>query len=236
MTPEDLLKGAFYALEQCGLLLRDANILYRNRSYANTIVLAAFAHEELGRHRILLDLWRVAHGGKETVTTKQIKRACKEHETKQERGMSGTTLKSGIKGLLEAIAKSDPPSPEYDALDAELRKIIKAKQKRTPNDRHDMRIAALYVEPVSETRWNRPADTSAIVALEFLREAVNDYSRQCHKGFISPRDAILERTDPELYSALEQWSDRPKLQAPEWPPELEQVDVIPATSELTPAS
>jgi hypothetical protein len=32
MSPEDLLKGTFYALEQCGLLLRDANILYRSGS------------------------------------------------------------------------------------------------------------------------------------------------------------------------------------------------------------
>src|SRR5258706_226447 len=89
---------------------------------------------------------------------------------------------------------SRPPSPEYDALDAELRKIIKAKQKRTPNDRHDMRVAALYVEPISETRWNRPADTSPIVAFEFLREAVNDYSIRCHNS----EDAILKRTAPEL--------------------------------------
>jgi hypothetical protein len=29
MSPETLLKGVVYALEQCGLLLRDANILYR---------------------------------------------------------------------------------------------------------------------------------------------------------------------------------------------------------------
>ncbi len=43
MSPEELLKGTFYALEQCGLLLRDANILYRSGSYASTIVLAAFS-------------------------------------------------------------------------------------------------------------------------------------------------------------------------------------------------
>ena len=34
VTPEYLLKGAAYALEQCGLLLRHANLLYRNGSYA----------------------------------------------------------------------------------------------------------------------------------------------------------------------------------------------------------
>jgi len=83
MSPEVLLKGTFLALEQCGLLLRDANILYQNGSYASTIVLAAFAHEELGRHRMLLDFWRRARSGKGTFTAVQIKKACDDHVTKQ---------------------------------------------------------------------------------------------------------------------------------------------------------
>jgi len=228
MSPEDLLKGAFYALEQCGLLLRDATILYQNHAYANTVVLAGFAHEELGRHRILLDLWRHACAGK-VVTAAQIRKACKEHETKQEAGMSGTTLKSGISELLQAISSNHPSSSKFQDADAKLEKMIEAKRKRTPGDRHKQRMAALYVEPVSETRWNRPAETSATVTWEFLKDAVNDYAQQYHKGFVAPSDVNLKVTDPELYSALEPWSDRPKLQAPEWPPELEQVDAIPAT-------
>jgi hypothetical protein len=34
VSPRYLLEGAVYALEQCGLLLRNANLLYRNGSYA----------------------------------------------------------------------------------------------------------------------------------------------------------------------------------------------------------
>jgi hypothetical protein len=45
VSPEYLLEGAAYALEQCGLLLRDANLLYRNDSYASAVALAAFAQE-----------------------------------------------------------------------------------------------------------------------------------------------------------------------------------------------
>jgi AbiV family abortive infection protein len=218
MSPEDVLKGAFYALEQCGLLLRDANILYRNRSYASTVALASFACEELGRHRILLDLWRRSRDGKEPFTADQICDACDDHLTKQRKGMSGTTLKSGINKLLQAISSNHPSSPEYQDADAKLRKIIEVKQKRTPGDRHDKRMAALYVEPKSETWWNRPAEMSATVAWEFLKDAVNDYAQQYHKGFVAPSDAILKVTDLELYNALEQWSDRPKLQAPEFLP------------------
>jgi hypothetical protein len=49
MMPQYILQGAAYALEQCGLLLRDANLLYRNDVHANAVVLTAFAREELGR-------------------------------------------------------------------------------------------------------------------------------------------------------------------------------------------
>jgi hypothetical protein len=39
VMPRYLLEGAVYALEQCGLLLRDANLLYRSRSYATACLL-----------------------------------------------------------------------------------------------------------------------------------------------------------------------------------------------------
>ncbi len=212
MSPEVLLKGTFLALEQCGLLLRDANILYQNGSYASTIVLAAFAHEELGRHRMLLDFWRRARSGKGTFTAVQIKKACDDHVTKQREGMSGTTItSSGIRELSQAMSSNHPSSSEFQDAKENLDTRIKSKQKRTPDDRHAQRESALYVEPVSETEWNRPADKSATVAWEFLREAVGAYALQYHKGFVAPTGAILKVTDPALYSALEQWPDRPTL-------------------------
>jgi AbiV family abortive infection protein len=64
VTPKYRLEGAVYALEQCGMLLRDANSLYRSASYATAVALAAFAREELGRWRILLDLHREVVGGR----------------------------------------------------------------------------------------------------------------------------------------------------------------------------
>src|SRR5713101_2561675 len=93
MSPETLLIGVIYALEQCGLLLRDANILYRNRSYASAVVLTAFAREELGRYRILLDFWHRAHDGKETFTADQIRNTCDDHVTKQQAGMLSTSMR-----------------------------------------------------------------------------------------------------------------------------------------------
>jgi AbiV family abortive infection protein len=222
VIPHYVLEGAAYALEQCGLLLRDANFLYRNRSYASTIALTAFAREELGRSRILLDLWRKASAG-DALTIEQLEQACDDHLTKQKAGMLSLILKadreSGVGKVLEARMKSDPQSPESQEAEAELKLIEEAMKKRTPGNRHQKRMAALYVEPVSETEWSRPSATSASAAHDFLQHAVSDYSTRYYQGYITSASsiAILKQTDPNLYNALEQWSDRPVLQPPEWP-------------------
>src|SRR5436190_22890133 len=92
VTPEYLLKGAAYALEQCGLLLRDANLLYRNGSYASAVAVALFAREELGRYRILLDLRKQVLRG-ERFTIKEIQDRCWDHVRKQEAGMMSFVLR-----------------------------------------------------------------------------------------------------------------------------------------------
>src|SRR6516162_8496916 len=78
VTSEFLLQGAVYALEQCGLLLRDANVLYRSGSYASAVVLAAFAREELGRSTIILDLRRKVLAG-DKFTLNDIQDQCDDH-------------------------------------------------------------------------------------------------------------------------------------------------------------
>ena len=47
VTSQFLLEGFAYSLEQCGFLLRDANILYQNGSQTNVKVQAAFTQEKL---------------------------------------------------------------------------------------------------------------------------------------------------------------------------------------------
>jgi hypothetical protein len=91
VTPQYLLEGAVYALEQCGLLLRDANILFRSGSYASAVVLAAFAQEELGRFIILLNFRKQTLAGK-TFTIKEIQDHCDDHVAKQHAGMLSTTM------------------------------------------------------------------------------------------------------------------------------------------------
>ncbi len=88
-----LLRGAVFALEQCGLLLRDSHILYSNRSYASAVALAAFAREELGRYRILRELWKRTVAG-EGFTVKQIRDLCDDHVEKQREGMLSTVQRT----------------------------------------------------------------------------------------------------------------------------------------------
>jgi hypothetical protein len=52
---------------------------------------------------------------------------------------------------------------------------------------------------------------------KFLQDAVDDYKLQYDQSYITSPDSTLKHIDPELYRALEQWSDRPELQRPEGP-------------------
>ena len=87
LTAEFILQGYAYALEQCGVLLRDACRLYKEGSHAGAIMLTRSAQEALGQAHILLDMWRQASAG-ETFTTEQLREACKDHGAKQRRFMS----------------------------------------------------------------------------------------------------------------------------------------------------
>jgi AbiV family abortive infection protein len=220
VTPAYLLKGYALALEQCGLLLRDAVRLYESGSYATAVVLAAFAREELGRSQILLDLWRRQRDG-HSATVEQIDTACGEHLDKQRAGMLSMTMRAdrqtGLGKILTGRMTNALQSQEWKDADAILKQIDEKKAKRTPDDRHNTRMRALYVEPTSSSEWNRPADMSAQAAHDFLQDAVNDYAGRYGQGYVTSNQCILKDIDADLYNALEQLADRPQLPPPEQP-------------------
>jgi AbiV family abortive infection protein len=154
-----LLEGAAYALEQCGLLLGDANVLYRNGSYASAVALAAFAREELGRWKMLHDLRRKVISG-DSVTIKEIQTRCGDHVRKQEAGVMSTVTRtdrdSGLGKLLQTRASAKPGSEERKAANEQIERLDRQKTKRAAIDRHEQRISRLYVDAVSLDRWNRP--------------------------------------------------------------------------------
>jgi AbiV family abortive infection protein len=216
VSPQYLLEGAAYALEQCGLLLRDANLLYERRSYASAVTLAAFAQEELGRWKMLHDLRRKVIRG-DSVTIKEIQTRCGDHVRKQEAGgMSVVTradIGTGVAKLHETLMTATPGSEEWKSARKEIEELDRRKKKRVPGERHEQRMSALYVDAVSPDQWNRPTNKiSPTLAFERLQDAANDYSMQ-YDRYTNPQN--FKPDDPKLYTALEKWTDRPTLAPPE---------------------
>lgn len=112
--------------------------------------------------------------------------------------------------------KNAPQTEEWKKADAALRQIDHLKQKRAPSNRHDARMKALYVGPISDTEWNRPADTSRKAAYEFLVDAVNEYQGRYRQGYPTP-GSTLRCNDAALDEALRKWKERPVLPPPENP-------------------
>src|SRR5260370_10937907 len=88
-----LLKGSWYALEQCGLLLRHAKILHQAAAYPTVVALSLIAREELGRHYILLDLWRQAAEHGKQFSVNEVQKRCEDHMAKQRRGQRSEALR-----------------------------------------------------------------------------------------------------------------------------------------------
>jgi AbiV family abortive infection protein len=208
-----LMQGAILALEQSGILLHDAVALYHMKSFATAAVLAAYAREEFGRHCILLGLRdRVLNG--EPLTIEQIRDACDDHVEKQGQGISSATISADQDtelGKLLRAKMNDPASREYQEADETLAQIDKVMHKRTPSDRDTLSTAALYLEPISETEWRRPAaHVSKGAARSLLVDAINDYSR-AYARFGTLAVATLREDNPDLYREIAEWTERPAL-------------------------
>jgi AbiV family abortive infection protein len=214
VTPEYLLKGAAYALEQCGLLLRDANSLYSCGSYASAVAVALFAREELGRYRILLDLRTQVLGGGH-LTIEKIQKRCRDHVTKQEAGMLSFVMRvdtdTALGGLLGTYLNAKQGTEEWKS----AREQLEQARQSIPVERHKQRMSALYVDAEASDRWNRPTrEISQLSAHAYLQDAANDYSAQ-YDRYTDPETYKPDHL--ELYTALEEWIGRPILPPPERP-------------------
>jgi AbiV family abortive infection protein len=216
VTAQSLLRGAAFSLEQCGLLLGDAKLLYESGSYATAVTVASFAREELGRWHMLHKLRkRVLDEGK-SLTIKAVRDACDNHVRKQEAGMAGVILRankdSGVAKRLQRHGKASPGSEERKEADKQVDEIVRRKSEHTPEHRHRLRMKALYVDIISGEQCNQPArEISQAAACECLGDARDAYEVQ--------RQRYMDLS-PELHDALVQWAGRPELrqvQAPSCP-------------------
>jgi hypothetical protein len=112
--------------------------------------------------------------------------------------------------------KSKPGSKEWNEAEEKLAQIDGKKEKRVSQDRHEQRMAALYVEPLPTGSWNRPTrKITEELSRKVVCDAVNDYAVQYHQNYITGEDPTLKLYDPDLYKALDQWSGRPELPPPD---------------------
>jgi AbiV family abortive infection protein len=213
VTPQYLLEGAVYALEQGGLLLHDSMLLYQNGKYASAIVIALFAREEVGRYKLLRDLRKEMIENGRTVTIEDIETKFSDHVTKQLRGQFGVVLKSSgddqIGKLLRTILDNRPQSSEAHVANAQLDVIAKQLHRQMPYQRHDLRQKSLYVEPSdSGASWNRPKDQPKQTAMDEIMGAINAYSGALDRF---TRAGAYRNEDPSFYSALEAWEECPTM-------------------------
>lgn len=124
VNPNILLQGPWYCLEQCGLLLQAAVTLFEAQQYPTAAALALLAHEELGKYRILIDLWWETTEKGAKLGMREVRDAYRDHVERQRRGQLSIVLK-GI-----AVARDN------------LFEFAKRKAKRTPDDRHRARMRA----------------------------------------------------------------------------------------------
>ncbi len=225
VTADFLLKGAMYALEQCGLLLHDAVRQCEHGSYATAVALAGFAREELGRHRLLRDKWEAVVQRGKTVTLKDIQGACANHVKKQEWGQIATVLRGSLNDqigkLIRAAVEHEPGSSEHLEAEQRLKELQAAKRRRTPEDRHEQRMAALYVEPNdSGTDWKRPRDLKKEIAMHSVYDLANDYSAvlsHLEPGMIELEPPFLDPAELPFARKMLAWPERPTLLRPRWP-------------------
>jgi hypothetical protein len=153
------------------------------------------------------------------VSAEEVRAACDDHVTKQREAQLSIVYRvegsGGLADLLRARIRACPDTPDYKAIDEQLEQLNQIKVKRTPADRHSMRMRAMYVD-INDggTDWNRPAAMPESEATNCLVDAVNDYSVQTDK---LNQLEMLRTLDAPLASALEAWVDKPPLPAPTWP-------------------
>jgi AbiV family abortive infection protein len=217
VTAQYLLEGSCYALEQCGLLLRDAVRLFRTGSFASSTVIAAFAREELGKSILLRELRDNVLAG-DVFTVEDVAKKIRDHIKKQELAVLSITLRSAgddeLAKLLEAQREHRPGTTEYRSAELRLKKLADTRAKQYPKERHEARMDCLYVDQDgSGTGWCRPAEYSQRDATDFLYHAVNDYSGEYDRIELGHNPPDLA----EFIQTRKAWADRPKLLAPEWP-------------------
>ena len=212
-----LLEGSWYALEQAGRLLHAAVGVYDRGDPGTALALGMFGSEEIGRSRILRTLANEVASGA-SFSPQNVTDRCNDHVKKQREGATGTSIRfappSQLAKAVQIRAGSTPRSPGWKAACDVISVAVTSKTKRDPQDRHDMREKALYVDLDSDSMsWSRPCSITATIAREHIEDAVGDYAFECD----ALRDVVIADDFPTMAKARARMKPAPVLLAAIWP-------------------
>jgi AbiV family abortive infection protein len=214
-TDQFLLKGSVYALEHCGLLLRDATTLFKAGSYAGAIIMAAHAREEMDRAILLRELRERVLTGL-ALSVPDINQELEEQAEQQLVRLSSSPRADADPELDELLQprRYDPPGRQaHHQADLFFEHINKEQAERTRKERHALLVDCLHVSPDSAaTHWHKPKAHSRQEARHFLTDALGDYAVERDRietGLCHPKHA-------EFVKAVRAWAGRPELPPPAW--------------------
>jgi AbiV family abortive infection protein len=175
MNRQAVLLGSVYALQQAGLLLEDAVILFDRGRRATAAGLALFAREEIGRHRILKKVWSDM-APDALKPAKEINKCCQDHVTKHREAQRSYVLRADtaqLEELLQSQMKGGPQAvrngrPRLDAIRAQ-------REKRAPTDRARFRETSFYVDAIDERHWSVPSLCDPVKCANDLADATTEY-------------------------------------------------------------
>ena len=134
-----------------------------------------------------------------------VKAEYSDHIEKLRHGHTGTILRwtaeqseTTLKGLAAPLQ-----SPERKQAAGVVDRILRKIRNEMPNDMDQLRMRALYLDPVETSgKWNRPVEMTEELSRALLENVANDYAVRC--------DGLMMKDD-ELANAIAQWSDCPPL-------------------------
>ena len=95
LSDVSICEGAFYAMEQAGLLINDAAALYEQKRWPSSLVVAVFSMEELGKAEMLLKrAIEAANTGPKPVA--ELMAGVNRHPTKLRAGRDATTVTAAV--------------------------------------------------------------------------------------------------------------------------------------------
>jgi AbiV family abortive infection protein len=212
ISADDLLKGAWHALEQAGILFDNAVLLFDADQWATSVGVAMLGREEFGRSRILRDL--AAKAATTPVSVSEVRARCEDHAEKQAKGIASHVFKpppdSALGRAISTLTEKLPSSPEAAAANAVIDSAVKAQRKRLPHERHEQRMQAFYVDVTDSGNWVRPVTIRRDEAREIVEQAVNDYAVKFHNLETATHAPDMNRVKKLMEPA-------PQLPQPRWP-------------------